>query len=188
METLKQLDEQLFVYLNQFGGGGLDSFWLTITNQWMSIPIYGLLSLLILWKTGFKSTVIHMFFIGGLVVSTLVISRLFKYGVARPRPCNPLSGLENVYYPLKKDCGDFGFFSTHASVGMALMLYIGKVLKPYFKYILWPLMIWVGLFCYSRIYVGKHYPGDIVVGLLIGFIMAILFLNLRKWVQKKYQA
>src|SRR5690625_2616042 len=140
MEKLKQLDEKLFLYLNNSGSEFWDSFWLIITDQWMSIPIYALLSLLILRKTGFKSALVSGVMILVLVGTTLVISRLVKYGVARPRPCT-LEHL-NMRLPLGEDCGDFGFFSSHSSVGLALMVFIGFLLKPFYKYIFWPLLIW----------------------------------------------
>lgn len=184
METLKQLDQQLFLYLNSLGSESTDGFWLLITDQWMSIPIYALLSLLILWKTGFKSAVVNGMFILAVVGVSLVISYLIKHGVMRLRPCN----LDlDMRLPLGDDCGDYGFVSTHSTVGLALMVFIGSILKPFYKYIYWPLLIWVGLFGFSRIIVAKHYPGDIIVGYLIGLIVTLVFIRLRAWVGKKYR-
>lgn len=184
MEKLKLWDEQLFLYLNNAGSETWDGIWLVLTDQWMSIPIYALLSILILWKTGFRSAIVTGFMILGLVGVTLVISRLVKYGVMRPRPCS-IPDLQ-MRFPLKEECGDYGFFSSHSSVGLALMVFIGLILKSYYKYIFWPLLIWVGLFGYSRIYVGKHYPGDIIVGFLIGLILAVIAYKIRQWIAKKY--
>lgn len=185
METIKQLDEQIFLFLNNnLGHASWDGFWLIITDQWMSIPIYALLTILMYVKTGFRSTFISLATIFFMLVVVYGLSRLSKYGIARPRPCTMDF---NVYYPLSEDCGDFGFFSSHASVGMALMLFIGHVLKPYYKYIFWPLFIWLFLFCFSRIYVGKHYPGDIIVGFIVGFVFGFLFYKLRKYILKRYK-
>lgn len=184
MESIQNLDQQFFIFLNNLGNSTWDGFWVVMTNQWMSIPVYILLSWLILRKTGFKSTFVSMTFIFFMVVAVYGLSHLVKYGVARPRPCT--MGFD-MRFPLHEDCGDYGFFSTHASVGMALMLFIGLILKPYYKYILWPLMTWLTLFCYSRIYVGKHYPGDIIVGLLVGLIFGVLFYRLRGCVVKHYK-
>jgi|SRR5690625_146764 len=184
IKSLKQLDEDLFLWLNNLGTERWDGFWMIVTDQWMSIPIYVLLSLLILWKTGFRSAVVSGFMILALVGVTLVVSRLFKYGFLRPRPCTMDF---DVRYILSEDCGDYGFFSSHSSVGMALMVFIGLILKPYYKYILWPLMIWVGLFGISRIYVGKHYPADIIVGFIVGVIFALVFYKIRQWIFEKYR-
>ena len=187
METLQRLDEQLFLYLNNLGSPNWDSFWVIFTNQWMSIPIYVILVLLLWWKTGFKETFVSMVLLVAMLVVTYIISHLVKYGVARPRPCNMGFHMRFPYPSVGDDCGEFGFFSTHASVGMAMILYIGLLLRKYYRLILWPLSIWLAFFCYSRIYVGKHYPGDIIVGLLVGLVLGILFLKLRKWIAKKYK-
>lgn len=183
METLKQWDTDLFLYLNHMGNPTWDGFWAAFTNQWMSIPVYAILVLLILWKTGFKQAVVTGIVMLAMLVVTYGISKLSKYGVARPRPCTMNFDMR---YPLSEECGDYGFFSSHASVGMALMLYIGSILKRYYKYIFWPLMIWLAFFSFSRVYVGKHYPGDILVGLLIGAVLAVMFYKIRLYVAQKY--
>ncbi len=185
MENLKQLDQDLFVYLNNLGTENWDWFWLIVTNEYLSFPIYMILAWLIFRKTGFKPSLVHGFMIIATVIVSYAISHAVKYTIMRPRPCD--IGLQ-IRYLMDDTCvGKYGFYSTHASVGLALMLYIGMVLKEYYKYILWPLMIWVLLFCYSRIYVGKHFPGDIIVGLVAGFAIGFAMYYLRQWVQKKYK-
>lgn len=189
METLKSIDEQLFLYLNNLGTESWDAFWLIITDKYLAFPLYGLLALLILWKTGFKSAVISGVVILGTVAVAYGISLAMKYGIARPRPCNAFEIGSEMRFPLAlkgKECGDFGFVSSHATVGMAMITLIALILKPYFKYILAPLIAWVALFSYSRIYVGKHYPGDLIVGILIGIVVGILAYKVHGWVQKKY--
>jgi len=185
MDKLINLDEKLFLYLNHLGTETWDLFWLSMTNEWMSIPIYLLLSLIILKKKWFKPAVIDGIFIVTVVVFTIAVSHLFKYGIGRPRPCD--AGLELRYLSSENCVGEFRFVSTHASVAFAMMLYIGMTLKKYYSWILWPLMIWVAFFCYSRIYVGRHYPGDVIGGLIIGFAIAWMFLKIRALITKKYQ-
>ncbi len=183
METLKQWDTELFLYLNNLGNSTWDDFWIAFTNQWMSIPVYAVLVLLIVWKTGFRKAVVTGMVMVVMLIVTYGISKLFKYGVMRPRPCTMNFDMR---YPLQEECGDYGFFSSHASVGMALMGYIGALLKKYYKYIFWPLMIWLAFFSYSRIYVGKHYPGDIIAGLLIGGILGVVFYKIRLYISKRW--
>lgn len=184
MEKLKSLDDQLFLYLNNMGTPSWDGFWVFITNQWYAMPFFALLAWLVYRKTGMKSAIASFFVLGACLVFTVGISHAFKYGIMRPRPCNVDW---NFRYPLTKECGDYGFFSTHASVGIAMMLYLGFILKKYYRWIMWPLMLWVFLFSYSRIYLGKHYPGDIIVGLLFGAVFAIIFWQIRKWVERRFK-
>lgn len=188
METLRQLDSDLFLYLNQMGTEQWDGFWLILTDQWMAFPLYGLLALLILWKSGFKSAVVSGFFIIASVVISYAISYAFKEGIARPRPCNVYNIYTEMRFPLKevgKGCGTYGFVSSHATVAMAMITLIGLILRRYFKWIMIPLMTWVLLFGYSRIYVGKHYPGDIIVGFAVGLAVGVLVYKVRVWLEKR---
>src|SRR5690554_4046454 len=177
MEALINIDSQLFLFLNNLGTESWDSFWLIITNKYLAFPLYTLLALLILWKTGFKSALINGFMILVTVALAYGISLAMKYGIARPRPCNVFDIGSQMRFPLAskgKDCGDFGFVSSHATVGMAMITLIGLILRPYFKFIFYPLSIWNILFSFSRIYVGKHYPGDLIVGIIIGSLVGVL--------------
>ncbi len=191
METLQNLDIESFLYLNNLGTESWDEFWMIITNKYLAFPLYALLALLILWKSGFKSSLISGFIILGTVATAYLISYLMKHGIARPRPCNVFEIGTEMRFPLAtkgKECGDFGFVSSHATVGMAMITLIGFILKPYFKFILYPLAIWIILFSYSRIYVGKHYPGDLIVGLLIGFFVGLAAFKVHGWVMKRYNS
>ena len=190
MEALQNLDVQLFLYLNNLGTESWDGFWMIITDKYLAFPLYGLLALLVLWKTGFKSAVVSAFVILGTVATAYVISYLMKHGIARPRPCNVFEIGTEMRFPLAakgKDCGDFGFVSSHATVGMAMITLIALILKPYYKYLIYPLLAWVALFSYSRIYVGKHYPADLIVGILIGFAVGLVAFKVRAWITKKYK-
>ncbi len=183
MHYLEHLDQQLFLYLNNLGTPAWDQFWIILTDQIWAIPLYALLTWFMYKKTGFKATAVSLVFIFVMVGFTYGISHLVKETVMRPRPCT--MGFD-MRYLLSEDCGDYGFFSSHASCAMALILFIGSILKKYYKYVFIPLSIWLALVCYSRIYVGKHYPGDILAGLIAGFICGYIFYRLRKWVAKKY--
>src|SRR5690625_7942311 len=121
IKSLKQLDEDLFLWLNNLGTERWDGFWMIVTDQWMSIPIYVLLSLLILWKTGFRSAVVIGFMILALVGVTLVVSRLFKYGFLRPITCTMDLDFR---YNLSEDYGEYGFFTSHSSVSIALIVFM----------------------------------------------------------------
>jgi undecaprenyl-diphosphatase len=190
MGNLLKLDDQLFLFLNNLGTESWDGFWLFITDKYLAFPVYGLLALLVLWKTGFKSAVVSGFMILGTVATAYVISYLMKHGIARPRPCNIFEIDTEMRFPLAakgKECGDFGFVSSHATVGMAMITLIALILKPYYKYIVFPLTVWILLFSYSRIYVGKHYPGDLIVGILIGFIVGWVGFKVRELILNKYK-
>lgn len=189
METLKKLDADLFLYLNNAGSESWDKFWMILTDQWLAIPLYVILALMILWKTGFKSAVISGAMILATVVVTYIISYLLKNGVARLRPCNVYDIYTEIRFPLKeigKGCGTYGFVSSHATVATGMIVLIGMILKRYFKFIMPVLIVWLMLFSYSRIYLGKHYPGDIIAGFIIGVIIGFTAYKLRLWIERKW--
>ncbi|MDZ7612570.1 MAG: phosphatase PAP2 family protein [Flavobacteriaceae bacterium] len=100
------------------------------------------------------------------------ITNLVKNAVERTRPNNNLDLKEFIRINLHPT--GFGFYSGHASTSMALTTFLYLSLKNYYQsaflFFAWPI-----LFAYSRIYVGVHYPSDILAGLIIGFMTGILF-------------
>jgi len=183
IDTLAQLDKEIFLYLNNLGNATWDGFWLVVTNKWASIPLYfGLLILL------YKFLTLREFFIviGSIVLLILCTDQtanFFKDNFQRLRPCNLPYEDRSV-----ARCGKFGFFSAHAASSMALAIFIGFSLKAYNKYILPGLIIWSLMLGYSRIYLGVHYPGDVLVGLSFGLFYGALFFYLNKYITFYYMA
>ena len=167
MEQLLQLDSDLFLYLNSLGTDTWDGFWMFITGKWNAIPLYGVLLVLIYKKIGFKPTLYTLIVVGAMIVLTDQITKYFKFTLLlRERPCYEL---ESQVRLVKDWCGSRGgYFSAHASNAMALAVFIGIVLKPYFKYIQLVLFLWAFMVGYSRIYIGVHYPGDVITGFIFG--------------------
>ena len=79
----------------------------------------------------------------------------------------------------------FSFFSGHAANSMAVAAFIYFTLRSYFKYFSL-IFLWPFIFAYSRIYLGLHYPGDILTGYLFGFIFGFLMFKVYQMAQKKY--
>ena len=102
----------------------------------------------------------------------------------RLRPCYDMPDLVRL---VKDSCGGKGgYFSAHAANTMALAIFMGKVLKPYFKYSIILLFSWAFLVGYSRIYIGVHYPGDVLTGFIFGILMAFLMYKLHTKLIAKY--
>jgi len=171
MEYLLHLDREIFLYLNNLGTPTWDWFWIFITNKWSSIPLYAFLIFLLYKKIGLRTTILALVLIAGMITCTDQLANVFKDGFMRLRPCN----LDLDARFLMDYCGGYGFFSAHACSSMALAIFVGSILKRYFKYAMPGMLFWSFLLGYSRIYVGKHYPGDVVVGFMIGAIIGTLF-------------
>ncbi len=178
LESLIQKDREWFLYLNQLGTPAWDGFWLFLSDKWAALPMYALLLFLAYRALGFKRLLLFLVFIGLLITSTDQLSGFFKYGVQRLRPCHEpeLQGLVRL---VKSGCGGrFGYFSAHAANSFALATFFTVFWGT--KRRLWAalLILWALLVGYSRIYLGVHYPLDILSGCLAGGILGWLFARL----------
>ena len=183
METLLELDKNLFIFLNSLGSERFDGFWLFITKQFNWIPIFLIILYLVFKHLGWKHALLIILVMALLIALTDQTTNLFKNYFQRLRPVNN-TDLDNVIHFVHKR-SSFSFISGHASNSMAAAFFLYKVLKPYLKYMgfifLWPLV-----FAYSRIYLGLHYPGDILAGYIWGILMALLMMKLYTFLRDKY--
>ncbi|MBW2962588.1 phosphatase PAP2 family protein [Mesonia aestuariivivens] len=184
MEELIQLDQELFLYLNNLGSSTWDWFWVFITHKFASIPLYAFLLYLLYKNYGLKPTLITVVLVAGLITCTDQLANVFKDYFQRPRPCK--EAFISQGRMLLDYCGSYGYFSAHAASSMALAFYLGNILKQWYKYALVGLVFWAAVVGYSRIYVGKHYPGDVITGMLIGALLGWLFYKLQQYLLKRF--
>jgi undecaprenyl-diphosphatase len=187
IEELLELDKNLLIYLNNLGSETWDGLWLVITNKLSSIPLYALLLFLIYKKLGVKYLLAIVFVIAAMITFTDQITNVFKDGFMRARPCRAEGVMEYIRFVAVR-CGKYGFFSGHSSNSMAAAIFAGLVLRPYYKKLIFILVLWSFIVAYSRIYVGVHYPIDIICGMLFGAFSGVLFYKLNTIVQKRLQA
>jgi undecaprenyl-diphosphatase len=183
LEKLLSLDVELFVFLNSLGSAAYDGMWLFITKQSNWIPLFLLLLYVIFKKLGAKQTLYLLLVVALLVTFTDQVTNVFKNGFQRLRPCNNQE--IKSFIRVLQIRGSFSFFSGHASNSMAVATLIYFTLRSHFKYFgllfMWPL-----IFAYSRIYLGLHYPIDILSGYLFGFVSGYLMFKLYKIAQQRY--
>lgn len=185
MEQLSQLDHKLFLFLNNLGSPHWDWFWLTISDKWMAIPFYALLLFLLFRKLGWKTTIFTLLAVTLLIASTDQLANLFKHGFQRLRPCGQ-EGVKEYARFVAARCGHYGFFSAHAANSAGVAVFLGMVFRKYYRKMIWFLAFWAVLVAYSRVYLGVHYPGDILVGIIIGSCFGYLFFRLYTFLLKKY--
>ena len=180
MEELIQFDQDLFLYLNGLGTTTFDGFWMFITGKWNAIPLYVVLLYLLYKKIGPKATLITVIAVGLMIACTDQLANLFKKVLfLRLRPCHE-EVISETMRLVKSYCGGkYGYFSAHAASSMALAVFLGKVFKPYFKYLGGLLLVWAVFVGYSRIYIGVHYPGDVLTGMFFGVLIALLLYKLQ---------
>lgn len=186
LEQLLQYDTELFLYLNKLGSPTWDSFWLLITNEFTFVPLYAILLYLIYKSYGLNSMLIFIVTIALMITFTDQITNLFKHTFQRPRPCRLDELVNEGMRYIAERCGRYGFFSGHSSNSMAAAVFGGLLLKKHYKYPLFLLILWSLIVAYSRIYVGVHYPIDLVCGLAFGAIAGFLFYKLGLYLNKRF--
>ena len=186
IETLLQYDEQLFLFLNNLGTPSWDEFWRIVTEKWSSLPLYALLLFLVFKKFGLKATLIVMICAAIMITATDQLANLFKYILfKRPRPCREQE-LELLIFFVADGCGRYGYFSAHAASSMAAAVFLGLLLKPFYKALPFLLLLWASVVAYSRIYLGVHYPLDIITGMFFGAWIGLAVYKLNVWAQGRF--
>ena len=186
IETLLQYDEQLFLFLNNLGTPSWDEFWRIVTEKWSSLPLYALLLFLVFKKFGLKATLLVMLCAAIMITATDQLANLFKYILfKRPRPCREQE-LELLMRFVADGCGRYGYFSAHAASSMAAAVFLGLLLKPYYKALPFLLLLWASVVAYSRIYLGVHYPLDIITGMFFGAWIGLAVFRLNIWAQGRF--
>jgi undecaprenyl-diphosphatase len=183
LEKIISLDKQLLVYLNSFGEPAYDNLWLYITKQAHWWPFFLLLAFLIYKKLGAKKLGIILLFVAFLLLVGNESVEFCKNYFQRLRPCNDPE-IKDIIRIVHKT-GTFSFFSGHAANSIASMTFLFFILKKYYKYtfliFLYPL-----IFAYSRIYLGVHFPIDIITGYAFGITLGFLFYKGFLFFQHKY--
>ena len=188
LDQLVQLDTELFLYLNNLGTTTWDAFWMFYTTKFYWIPLYAALLFLIFKMPNPKIFILTVIIIALMVLFTDQVTNLFKKVlVMRLRPCHEPS-LEGLVRLVKPYCGgQFGYFSGHASNSMAVAVFSGLILRYRFKYLIFIMLFWSALMGYSRIYIGVHYPLDVVSGMIFGAFSGFLFYKLEKYLQNRFR-
>lgn len=184
-QSLIDKDQQWFVFLNGLGSAAWDPFWRALSDKWVALPLYALLLYLVVREIGWKRTLLFLVFVGVLITCTDQLANFFKYGIQRLRPCHE-PDLEGMVRLVKDSCGGrFGYFSAHAANSFALASFFAAFWGR--RRLLWVVLLlsWALLVAYSRIYLGVHYPLDVLSGALAGVFLGWLFARLYFLVDQK---
>lgn len=174
-EHLKLWDQWLFLKINSYWTNDfLNSVmpWWRDSNTW--IPLYLFLSLFAFMNFGWKIWPWIVFFVVTVALTDQLSANLIKNLVQRPRPCNDEDFMINVHALLGGCSPTFSFPSSHATThfGMAWFLYI--TMKQYFKKWSYLFFVWAATVAYGQVYIGIHYPLDILGGAIIGSFIGIM--------------
>ncbi|MCX7987274.1 MAG: phosphatase PAP2 family protein [Bacteroidales bacterium] len=180
---LSQLDTELFLLLNNLHTPWLDPlmWFLSLTKVW--IPFYLLLAAWIVYIFRKKSWVILLAIGFTIFLSDRISSGIIKPTVCRLRPSHNPELQDKVHIVNNYRGGKYGFVSSHAANTFALAMFLSLLLKKRKWSILF--FIWAILVSYSRIYLGVHYPGDIIAAAILGMAIAYGTYNAIKYLPER---
>ncbi|RRQ47527.1 phosphatase PAP2 family protein [Maribacter algicola] len=186
LDQLLQLDKDVFIYLNGLGTPAWDTYWQFVSHKLSALPLYLFLLILSYRKFGLKGTLVLVVTVALLITVSDQLSNFFKYGVTRLRPCHDPE-VSSLMRLVKSYCGGkFGYYSAHASNSFALAIFFGFILRSQIRLIRLALVFWALLVAYSRIYIGVHFPLDVLTGALIGSFLGWLFAKLFIFAHRKF--
>lgn len=180
MKKIIGVDKWLFGKINQNGANDFFDLvmpFLRVPAFWL--PFYLFLFVLLLLNFRKHSWPI-MLLLGATASATdLISSRLIKPGFARLRPCNDPE-LSSSIRVLAEYCGQNGSFtSSHAANHFGIAMFLFIVLKPFWGNWCWMFFAWAFVVCYAQVYIGVHFPFDIlggaILGCVIGWFMAGIY-------------
>lgn len=192
---IHKADQLLTLEINSWDSFITDPVWQFFSDKLVWAPMYAAIIALLVWKLGWKRGLIVL--AGALLTFGFCdqVSNIVKHAVGRIRPLHDEFMLAHGLNVLEKG-GGYSFFSAHAanSFGLALSTFVGmkrclsngnsmmpKWLKAYGTW----MFFWATMVAVSRIFVGKHYLGDVIVGIIIGSLAGYAFARLSAYIAGK---
>ena len=152
-----------------------------VSHKFFWVPFYGFLVFMLYYHYGFKNAAI----LTALILITFALTNIlsveaFKNVFQRLRPSHEPSLEGLVHFVDGYKGGNWGFVSSHASNVFGLATLIALFLNKKLKYITFWIFLWATVVSYSRIYLGVHYPLDLICGGLLGISIALLIASIAK--------
>lgn len=189
-KTIHEFDQRLTLEINSWDSAITDPIWQFFSDIPVWIPMYVFIVGCLIWRLGWKK---------GLIITLAAVatfgfcdqfSNFIKDLVCRVRPLNDPYMLENGLNVLEGASRSFSFFSAHSAnaFGLATSTLIGFRLDKRLKYkgyAAW-MYFWASMVALSRVFVGKHYLGDVIAGALIGAAAGFVFASIAKHIITRY--
>jgi undecaprenyl-diphosphatase len=183
IEQILEFDKNLFIFLNNLGNETWDWFWIFITNKFSMIPFYIFMVYVLFRAFGTAFWRPFLFTILTVVLCDRISVELFKKVFERLRPTHDESMI-GLFRALEGKGGLYTFVSSHATNVFGMTTWFYLLLKDKYPAVKW-MFVWAAIVAYSRVYVGKHYPIDILGGAILGYFIGRFVFFLWVWFTKK---
>ena len=179
LDGIVETDRELLTTINFDGSSAYDFFWATYTDKWTWIPFVLVIIFCLLRPGNWKHRLLTVGCVALLfVLSDFVVASFIKNVICRPRPSHDPAVMNLLSYVNDYHGGSYGFPSNHASNGFAAATFLTLLLRNRLASI--TTFLWAIGSCYSRMYMGVHYPTDILCGALLGVAFAFLMFFIYK--------
>lgn len=188
-DIVHRWDQILTLFINSFHIPATDQFMIFMSDRSVWFPLYAIIAFFMIKRLGWRNGVIAIMCMALTLLACDQTSNLLKYSVARLRPCYSSQMILGGLHVLENRGNFFGFFSAHAANAFGLAM-CSSVLFRYddrhtYRAYIYTIFIWATLLSLSRIFVGKHYLGDITVGAMIGCGYGALIGMAARWLFDK---
>ena len=189
-QEIHKTDQLLSLKINSWDSSVTDPIWQFFSNIPVWIPMYVLIVGCLIWRLGWKKGLVFVLAATATFGFCDQFSNFIKDLVGRPRPLNDPFMVEHGLNILDGTSKSFSFFSAHAanSFGLATCTYTGFRQDTRLRYrgYAWWMFFWASMVSISRVFVGKHYLGDVIVGIIVGAAAGYIFATIAKLISVRY--
>ena len=185
IEYLNGIDADALLAVNGLHDMFQDAFWWMVTAKWSSLLLVLALAWILLHQNRRHALLVLAMLVLSILVADQVSSGLIKHLVERLRPTHDPS-LESMVHVINGYRGGlYGFVSSHAANSFAVATLLALVMRH--RVVTLSMFTWALLQCYSRVYLGVHYPGDILGGIIVGVLAGWLVWQLMRWIERRWR-
>jgi len=174
IDDLISFDVRFFLFLNGIRNPFFDFVFWWASNPLVWMPVYIILVYLAIKVYRWQAVFVFVFTALLISMTDQASVQLFKNTFLRLRPChNP--GIQLQVHTMNGYCGgDYGFVSSHAANYFGIAAFLSVIFFRKIRFFIPLIIAWAAIISYSRIYLGVHYPADIVCGAVLGIVIGFL--------------